>query len=68
MTRDEERKKDLHDTNHTWNGDCPVDHAVGSVAVTSASRACTGHGPQAQIHPVGDMYEKEFNEKLTDKM
>ena len=68
MTCDEERKKDLHDTNHKRNGDWPVEHAVGSVAVTSASRACTGHGPQAQIHPVGDMYEKEFNEKGTDTM
>ena len=68
MTHSEEMTKDLHDTNHKRNGNWPVEHAVSSVAVTSASRACTGHGPQAQIHPVGDMYEKELNEKGIDQM
>ena len=63
MTHGEEITKALDDTNHKRNGDWPVEHAVGSVAVTSASRACTGAGPQAQIHPFGDVCEREFNEK-----
>ena len=55
--------KDLHDTDHKRNGNWHVEHAMGSIAVTAASRACTGHGPQAQTHSVEDMCKKEKNEK-----
>ena len=49
-----------HYKSQKWKG--PVEHAVGSIAVTSASRTCTGHGPQAQTYPVEDICKKEKNE------